>query len=111
MKVIRRAAYVLNGHAIQDQNWLPIFNTSNMRMFDSKEKKWKVTYFKMPTFQSGVWEGEKAGNEIVLKQGTEEKGSRLSFFNIKEDEYSWKAESLTDGKAKLTWEFTCKRRR
>lgn len=111
MKVMRRAAYILNGHAIQDQNWLPIFNTSNMRMFDTKEKKWKVTYFKMPTYQTGIWTGEKTGDEIVLKQGTDEKGSRLTFFDIKADEYSWKAESLTDGKAKLTWQFTCKRRR
>lgn len=111
MRVLRRAAFVLNGHAIQDQNWLPIFNTSNFRSYDAKEKKWKVTYFKMPEYQTGVWEGTRQGENIVLRQGSDKKGSRLTFFDIKDDQYSWKGESLTNGKVTLFWEFTCRRRR
>ncbi|MFZ1701246.1 MAG: hypothetical protein WBO10_14885 [Pyrinomonadaceae bacterium] len=111
MKVLRRGAYVLDGHAIQDQNWLPLFNTSNLRVFDAKDKKWKVTYFKAPPYQTGVWEGGIEGKDIVLRQTTGKTESRLSFFDIGPDIYSWKAETVTDGKAALGWQFTCKRRR
>ena len=111
MKAIRRAAFVLNGFAIQDQNWTPILNSSNIRAYDSKNKEWVVTYFKYPKFFSAVWKGKMEGDKIILRKGTGAKESRLTFFNISKDSYSWKAEGIVDGKPKINWEFTCNRRR
>ena len=36
----RRAEYILNGYAIQDQNWTPLLNSTNIRSFDPKSKQW-----------------------------------------------------------------------
>ena len=111
MKAIRRAAFVLNGFAIQDRNWTPILNSSNIRAYDPKKKEWVVTYFKYPGFFSAVWRGKKEGENIVVRQGSGPTESRLTFYAIKKDQYSWKAERMTDGKMIMNWQFTCKRRR
>ena len=110
-KAIRRAAYILNGYAIHDQNWTPLLNSTNIRSYNPKTKLWEVTYFKYPGYYTGVWKGKMEGENMVVRQGEGAKESRLSFFNISKDGYSWKAERMVDGKPKMNWEFTCKRRR
>ena len=109
-KAIRKAEYVLNGHAIQDKNWTPLLNSSNIRAYDAKTKQWHITYFKTP-YSSAVWKGGKEGSNMVFSQINAKNTSRLTFFDIKKDSYSWKAENVTDGKAVMNWQFTCKRRR
>ncbi len=110
-KAIRRATYILNGYAIHDQNWTPLLNSTNIRSFNPKTKQWEVTYFKYPNYYTGVWKGGMEGENMVVRQGTGAKESRLSFFNISKDSYSWKAERMVEGKFAINWEFTCKRRR
>jgi len=110
MNTVRKAEYVLNGHVIQDKNWTPLSNTSNMRAYDPKTKQWYVTYFKTP-YSSAVWKGGMKGKSIVLIQARGKTTSRLSFFDIEKDRYSWKAENVTDGKTTMNWIFTCQRRR
>ena len=107
----RRAAYILNGYAIHDQNWTPILNSTNIRSFNPKTKEWEVTYFKYPGYYTGIWKGTKEGDNIVVRQGTGTAESRLTFFDNSAKGYSWKAERMVDGKPKINWEFTCKRRR
>ncbi len=51
---IWNAKYFLNGQGIIDQYWSPQFSTSNIRIFEGKEKKWKVTFFRMPGYGHGV---------------------------------------------------------
>ena len=104
----RRAAYILNGYAIQDQNWTPLLNSTNIRSYNPKTKQWEVSYFKYPNYYAGVWKGAMEGENMVLRQGAT---SRLSFFNISKDQYSWKSERIVEGKPVKNWEFTCKRRR
>lgn len=109
-KAVRKAEYVLNGYAIQDKNWTPLWSTTNIRAYDQKTKQWHITYFKTP-YSSGIWKGGKEGNNMVFLQERGKTTSRLTFFNISKDSYSWKAESVTDGKTVMSWQFTCKRRR
>ncbi|MEZ5347099.1 MAG: hypothetical protein R2681_16245 [Pyrinomonadaceae bacterium] len=110
MKVLRKAEYILNGFAIQDRNWTPILNSTNIRAFDPISKKWQITYFKTP-YSTGVWSGGKEGENMVFLQEGKNTISRLTFFDIGTDGYSWKAETVTDETARINWEFTCKRRK
>lgn len=108
---IWNAKYFLNGHGIQDQYWSPQFSTSNIRIFDAKEKKWKVTFFRMPGYNSGIWSGVKTGENLVMRQGDDKKGTRLTFSSISKYGFEWVGESMSDGKAIPFWKSSCKRRR
>ncbi len=105
------AKYFLNGHGILDQYWSPAFSTSNIRIFDAKEKKWKVTFFRMPNYASGVWEGVREGENLVMRQGDNKQGTRLTFSGISKDGFKWVGESMNDGKANAFWKSSCQRRR
>lgn len=116
---IWNARYFLNGFGIQDVYWNPRFSTSNLRIFDPKAGRWKVTFFKMPGYGSGVWEGKKEGEKIVLRnqpRGPEGKKrvARLTFSNMRADGYDWIAETITEGEEdnpRATWRAACQRRR
>lgn len=110
LKARRGAEFVLNGYAIQDKNYTQLQTSTNIRMFDPAKKEWVVSYFKAP-FGIGVWRGKFDEKGVSLWKGDEKSGSKLSFFDIKPDEYSWKAEGFKDGKSTMTWQFTCKRRK
>lgn len=111
MDTVRKAEFVLNGYAIQDKNWTSLWFTSNIRAYDPKSKKWHVTYFRTLPYSSAVWKGGKEGENMVFLQERGKTTSRLTFFDIGKDGYKWKAENVTDGKAVMNWQFTCKRRR
>lgn len=116
---IWNARYFLNGFGIQDVYWNPRFSTSNLRIFDPKAGCWKVTFFKMPGYASGVWEGKKEGEKIVLQnqpRGPEgqKRVSRLTFSNIRADGYDWVAETVIKGdkeNPRAGWRASCQRRR
>jgi hypothetical protein len=110
MDVVRRAEYILNGYAIQDKNRTPILNSTNIRAYDTKTRQWHITYFRTP-YSSAVWKGGKEGENMVFLQERGKSISRLTFFDIGKDSYSWKAENVADGKAVMNWVFTCRRRR
>jgi hypothetical protein len=104
------AKYFLNGHGILDQYWSPTFSTSNIRIYDVKEKKWNVTFFRMPGYAAApVWIGEKEGAKMVMRQGDDTKGTRLTFSDITKDGFNWVGESMAEGKASLFWTSKCKR--
>ncbi len=103
------AKYFLNGHGIVDQYWSPTFYTSNIRIFDENDRKWKVTFLRMSPYSTGVWAGIKEGENMVMRQGTDEKGTRLTFSNISKTRFLWTGETMTNGKASAFWRSTCKR--
>ncbi|NNE99826.1 MAG: hypothetical protein HKN25_12465 [Pyrinomonadaceae bacterium] len=105
------AKYFLNGYGVQDQYWSPHFSTSNIRIFDRKEKRWMVTFFRMPGYSSGVWSGIKEVNDLVMLRGDEKQGSRLTFSGITKGGFSWVGESIRNGEATAFWKSSCKRRR
>lgn len=109
MNAVRRAEYVLNGHAIQDKNYNNIIVSTNIRIYDAINKEWIVSYFKTP-FGTGVWKGNFKDGKPELIKGDNKDGSRLSFFDISENGYSWKGEYLKEGKVIPFWEFSCKRK-
>ena len=109
---IWNARYFLNGHGIQDQYWSPRFFTSNIRIFNVKKKRWIVTFFQMPNYNSSPpWVGQKKGDDLVMKKGDNKTGSRLTFHNIKDWGFDWVGERLIDGRATPFWKSSCKRRR
>lgn len=102
---IWNARYFLNGFGIQDEYWTPRFFTSNLRIFDPAAGKWKVTFFRMPGYQSGVWEGVEEDDRMVMRQGTTS-GPGLTFHNISDDGFDWHSGGANPG-----WTSSCKRRR
>ena len=78
----------MNGYAIRDTGRSGAATNGNIRLFDALEKQWKVSFFSMPSYGSGVWTGGMEGENMVLKQpqkapGTDFDGfSRLTFSNI-----------------------------
>lgn len=110
MKAFRRAAYIMNGYAIQEGNWTPIVNTAITRAYNPKTKQWEISAFQFPNFSSGIWKGGKEGENLVFRFTKGKTTSRTTYFDIAKDSYNWKAESITNGKAVLRWEITCKRK-
>lgn len=116
---IWNARYFLNGHGIQDVYWNPMRSTSNLRIFDPKGGRWKVTYFQMPGYFSGVWEGKKEGDNMVVRRKIapvegKQRTSRLTFSNIHPGGYDWIGETVTEGdeeNARAFWRSSCQRRR
>ncbi len=105
-RAIWNARYFLNGYGIQDEYWTPRFFTSNIRIYDPDADKWKVTFFRMPGYQSGVWEGGKEGKEMKMRSGGRTSGPALTFHNITPDSFAWKSGGEDPG-----WTSSCVRRR
>ncbi|MEQ8768568.1 MAG: hypothetical protein RL885_31975 [Planctomycetota bacterium] len=113
-KGVWNASYFLNGLGIQDRYENQQFVTSNIRIFDPDASVWKVTFFKMPGYASGVWEGKKEGDRMVMRQFNErpdgtQAESRLTFFDITEEGYEWQSENIVDGQSLVTWKSSCRR--
>lgn len=110
------AKYFLNGWGIQDQYWSPTFSTSNLRIYDPQISKWRVTYFRMPRYGSGEWQGAQEEGRLIMRQyrtGTagEAIESRLTFYDITDDGFEWMAQSVVDGEASDPgWKSSCRRR-
>jgi hypothetical protein len=105
-RAIWNARYFLNGFGIQDEHWTPRFFTSNIRIYDPGAGRWKVTLFRMPGYQSGVWEGGKEGDRMVMRSAGRTEGPGLTFHHITEDGFRWHSGGDDPG-----WTSPCKRRR
>ena len=105
-KAIWNARYFLNGFGIQDEYWTPTFFTSNIRIFDPDAGRWKITFFRMPGYQSGVWEGGQEGDSMVFRSGGRTSGPGLTFYNIRAGGFDWNSGGDDPG-----WTSTCIRRR
>lgn len=115
---IWEARYFLNGYAIQDKSFNPRSPTTNLRLYDPNSGTWKVTYMTSQTgYFTGVWEGKRDEDEFVLTQEqTTSQGqkviSKLTFFNISDDGYEWKSESVSaDGSTRIGWKKKCNKRK
>ena len=102
---IWNAHYFLNGFGIQDEYWTPTFYTSNIRIYDPDSGQWQVTFFRMPGYQSGVWQGNKEGDTMVMRNGGRTTGPGLTFYNISADGFDWHSGGNDPG-----WTSSCKRR-
>jgi len=112
-KVVWNSTYFLNGSGIQDRLWSNPTVATGTRIFDKTKNKWIVNYFQSaPIYFTGVWEGKKEGDKMIMRAPRGENESRLTFHNIKEDGFDWIGETVTkDGKATPFWIISCKRRR
>lgn len=107
--------YFMNGHGIQDQYRAPGFYTSNIRLFDERENVWKVTFFSEPGYSTGIWTGNKSGEDIVLtRDNTRPDGtttlSKLTFYEISADSFRWRGETIDGDTARVNWTSDCQRR-
>lgn len=105
-----KAKYFLNGFGIQDSNFNPVNPTSNLRLYDSKTKTWKVTYLQSVNgYFTGVWEGKlKDSGDIVLTKNQNGSTSKLVFYNISKLGFSWRGEQvINDGNTIVTWRKKC----
>ncbi len=111
---IWRAKYFLNGYGIQDNNFNRQNPTSNLRLFDKQTQEWKVTYISnAQAYSTGEWVGKKENGDIVLyrKNGDDQPYSRLTFYNIREEGYDWKSETvLPSGEVRPGWKKNCIKR-
>ncbi len=113
------AKYFLNGHAIQDLYWSDSFATSNIRIFDPDRGRWFVNFFSMPSpnVSPRQWVGkqEREGDDtrMVMWAGSADgkNGSRLTFFDIRDEGFRWKSEVLVEGVATVGWKSDCRRRK
>lgn len=105
-KAIWNARYFLNGFGIQDEYWTPTFFTSNVRIYDPSTAQWKITFFRMPGYQSGVWEGGPEGDAMIFRSGGRTDGPGLTFHNITDAGFDWHSGGDDPG-----WTSTCTRRR
>ena len=111
------ATFFMNGYGIQDKYWTDgDFVTSNIRIFDNKRSKWIVTFFSMPRYSSGVWEGSQEDGKMIMRSENENPDgsvsvSRLTFYNISVDGFDWIAERITGEDTVASWKSSCKKNR
>jgi hypothetical protein len=117
-KAFWTASYMMNGFAIQDHFYNDSVTAVSPRVFNQQKGKWIVSYYQMPQFFAGnIWEGEKKDVGMVLESefstpDGNKRISRLTFYNIREEGYDWKAESLPGGReedAVTNWKLSCRR--
>lgn len=104
--------YILGGHAIQDGGDSPWrgFSATNIRVFDPDAGHWKVTWFGTPVYRTGLWEGGAEGDTMVVRESGDGGDTVLTFYDIRDDGFSWKAETVAaDGGRTLVWEISCRR--
>lgn len=111
-KSVWSSSYFLNGYGIQDKYWSPITVASGTRLFDQKKKKWIVNYFQsQPRYSTGVWEGRKEGDNMVMRQQNGTVESRLTFSNITKNSFNWIGERVDGESVSSGWKISCKRRK
>lgn len=119
LQTLWRARYFMNGWAIHDQNFKGSFTATNLRFYDPQDKVWRVSWFRTrPYGESTGWIGRRNGDSMVMEshsKGPESQDvlTRLTFFDISDAAYKWKAERFADGKIQFGgafWEISCRRR-
>gem|GEM_PF-1724980 len=108
--------YTLNGMAVKDDYRGAKFAGESIRAYDADQGKWFVTFFRMPSYFSAIWSGVKEGDDMVMRQKfTDREGrdgeSKLIFYNIKADSFSWRSETHSGENINTNWKIACERRR
>ncbi len=108
--------YILNGYGIRDVYRNENYAGESIRIYNTSKNKWEVYFFGMPGEHTGLWEGEKIGNKMVMKQNRtgpngEHLQSRLTFYDIKDHAFRWKGEvwNLDENTAIVNWKIDANR--
>ncbi len=110
-KSVWTSSYILNGFGVQDRYWSAVSVSSSTRVYDPKKGKWIVTYFQsQPAYATGVWEGMKEGENMIMRQTNGAVESRLTFSNISETGFDWIGERVEGDKVSSGWKISCKKR-
>lgn len=104
------ARYFLNGFGIIDEsvNHDTGVSTSNLRIFDPEDRKWKVTWVRLPDYKRLMAEGARNGTELVLSPpGSEHK---YVFSDITPNSYRWTLQVPLEGEYVSVFEIVCQRK-
>jgi len=112
------AYYYINGYAIRDTGRSGNTSNGNIRIYDANLGQWKVHFFSMPVYGTGIWTGGMEGDEMILRlpqkaPGTDLDGfSTLTFSNISVDGFDWVGEWISgDGEIVFPfWSISCHKR-
>ncbi len=101
------ASYIFGGNALKDDfkfkdaNGALITYGSTIRSFDAKTKKWRMVWYNYNLSFVTKMEGEYIDGEFHFSgEGADEEGEyieRITFYDISEDQYSWKSDKSYDG--------------
>mgnify|MGYP000398014167 CR=1 FL=1 len=75
------AHYYMNGFAIRDSGKSGATTNSNIRVFDTANEEWAVTFFSAPAYSSGTWRGKMDGGNMVLRQAQKAPGTNFDGFS------------------------------
>ncbi len=111
------AHYFMNGFAIRDSGRSGATTNGNIRIFDTTEEEWAVTFFSAPFYGTGTWRGNMEGENMVLRQaqkapGTDFDGfSTLTFSNVSAQGFDWSGEWISeDGTVVFPfWKISCQK--
>ncbi len=119
LKMTWNFKYIMNGTAVQDE----VFSederyAGSLRQYQADSAKWYVSYYSsrgLPPYP--FWTGKRENDKIVLnrpnsvvnnKSGT----SRLTFYDLSENSFSWMGEWLSDdGTIEFVfWKISCNKK-
>lgn len=115
-KATWNSEYILNGYGIKDTYRNHNYAGTSIRVFNTTKQKWDVYFFGMPGIHSGLWEGAYEDGNMVMRQkrtgpNGEPMESRLTFYEITENSFEWKGESvnLETGSASPNWKISARK--
>ena len=103
-RALWRGRYVLGGFAIQDEYYTAQVFATNLRIFDPLQKKWIVTFSRMPGFAQSHWRGEREGEKIVMRR-VDSDFEGPTFSQISRTGFEWNS-----GGRDPNWYSSCRRK-
>ncbi len=115
-KATWKAHYILNGHGIQDDYRNSAMAGTGIRVWDSQEENWRVSFYGMPGNAFGLeWKGRKEGDNMVMRRSTNNAAgtaveSVLTFSEITANGFEWESLKIpAEGDPFATWKISCTR--
>lgn len=97
---------ILNGHAIQDDWISPALNKpepengrqygTNIRIFNPKKNQWEMAWASVKGQQVNTFTAVETKDKIIMSGFYNEKNTRITFFDIRKNNFSWKLEYQQD---------------
>ena len=117
-KATWNSKYILNGYAVEDTYRNETYAGMSNRYFNTKKNKWDVYFFGMPGEHFGLWEGEKVGDKMIMRQKRKGQGNKdfesiLTFYDITDSSFKWKGgiKNIEKDTLIINWKISAKRKK
>lgn len=105
--------YILNGFGIMNHTHQAEQTSSMTYEYDAEAETWTIVNLTAPAYGHTEWTGRKEGDRMVaerLADGPQGQATvRLTFHDIQDDEFHWKAEVVTPVGPQIFRRKTCRR--